>query len=197
MCPRLRELAKLIGPIQYGIDLASPTELIAHGKTRQEVAKLIGADDMVYQTLEDLQDACVEAAPEGDVKDFEVGVFNGVYKTPVPEGYFDMLCLNRGKKRKLFDDSRNGTLVGNGGPVNTVRGDNYDRDEHVATRRQPENREDIRYVLNILVLTNIELIQTYLVFTILHTHLKSNIYTQLLTTTQERELEQEAYIVEN
>ena len=62
---------------QYGIDLAEPRELIAHGKTRQEVARHIRADDVIYQDLEDLKAACIEAGPDGKTSDFEVGVFCG------------------------------------------------------------------------------------------------------------------------
>ncbi|KAF4977301.1 hypothetical protein FZEAL_6189 [Fusarium zealandicum] len=136
----------IVHPHIYGIDLASPTELIAHGKTSDEVAKLIGADSMVYQDLNDLRDAIIEAAPEGKVKDFEFGVFNRKYQTPVPEGYFENLMNNRGTKRKLNtnDDGRNGCLIGNAGPVNTIpSADASNAEQPVVTRRCPENRNDI------------------------------------------------------
>ena len=135
---------------KYGIDLASPMELIAYGKTRQEIAKLIDADELIYQDLDDLRDACIEAAPTGEVKEFEVGVFNGEYKTPVPQGYLEHLSKNRGNKRRVNgnEGSRNGTLIGNSGPVNTASSaDAPNGDRQAAAHRCPENREDIRYVL--------------------------------------------------
>jgi len=112
-------------PHIYGIDLASPSELIAHEKTRQDIARHINADDVIYQDLDDLKAACMEVTPGGQVKDFEVGVFCGKYKTEVPEGYFAHLNASRGKKRKMAEGaaaaSSNGAeavVVGNSGPVN-------------------------------------------------------------------------------
>ncbi|KAI1485263.1 amidophosphoribosyltransferase [Biscogniauxia mediterranea] len=89
-------------PHIYGIDLASPKELIAHKRDRFEIAKLIGADEVIYQDLNDLVDACAELAPNGaETTKFEVGVFCGKYITEVPPGYFEHLDEIRGKKRKI------------------------------------------------------------------------------------------------
>ncbi|PHH69358.1 hypothetical protein CDD80_6797 [Ophiocordyceps camponoti-rufipedis] len=116
-------------PHVYGIDLADPAELIAHKKTRHEIATHIDADDVIYQDLEDLQEACVEAA-EGDseVKEFEIGVFCGEYKTEVPEGYFEHLSRlrERGKKRKNGDvdeadaSTKKASLLADSGPLNVT-----------------------------------------------------------------------------
>ncbi|KAL2152566.1 hypothetical protein VTH82DRAFT_5750 [Thermothelomyces myriococcoides] len=110
-------------PHIYGIDLATPQELIAHEKTREDIARHINADDVIYQDLDDLKAACMEAAPSGRVTDFEVGVFCGKYLTPVPEGYLDHLNKSRGKKRKMAEEAaRTGsTVTGNGGPVNLAK----------------------------------------------------------------------------
>ncbi|TDZ15966.1 Amidophosphoribosyltransferase [Colletotrichum orbiculare MAFF 240422] len=89
-------------PHVHGIDLADPTELIAHGKTADEVATLIGADKVIYQDLSDLKDACIEAAGDKatEITDFEVGVFCGKYKTVVPSGYFAHLSDLHGPQAK-------------------------------------------------------------------------------------------------
>ncbi|KAJ6785973.1 hypothetical protein PWT90_09032 [Aphanocladium album] len=134
-------------PHVYGIDLADPGQLVAHGKTRQQIAKEIGADELIYQSLDDLKVACLEAIDgETQIKDFEVGVFTGQYQTDVPESYFQHLSEIRakGKKRKTAEelvsgggDSKKLTLVGNGGPVNVPSPE--------AERETMTSQEDIRY----------------------------------------------------
>lgn len=97
-------------PHVYGIDLADPAQLVAHNKTRQEVAKTIGADELIYQSLEDLQDACLDAV-EGDseINGFEVGVFNGCYQTEVPDSYFEDLHGSRTSSKKRKNDADEGS----------------------------------------------------------------------------------------
>lgn len=90
----------------YGIDLASPNELVAHNHLGPDaIAQHIGADSVVYQTLDDLKLACTDAAREansvGAPQNFEVGVFCGTYITPVEIGYFDHLEQVRGQSRRL------------------------------------------------------------------------------------------------
>ncbi|KAI0847625.1 amidophosphoribosyltransferase [Daldinia vernicosa] len=90
----------ITAPHIYGIDLASPMELIASGKDRFAIAKSIDAEEVIYQDLDDLKAACAELAQPGGPTEFEVGVFCGKYVTPVPEGYFEHLNQLRGTKRK-------------------------------------------------------------------------------------------------
>lgn len=89
----------------YGIDLASPSELIAHERKADVIAKRIGADKVIFQDLEDLESACAEAGSSGmrvqENQKFEVGVFSGVYVTPVDTGYFAHLEKIRGEIRKM------------------------------------------------------------------------------------------------
>ena len=49
-------------PNVYGIDMPTTCELIAHDRTDQEVAKMIDAEYVVYQTLDDLKRAVMDAA---------------------------------------------------------------------------------------------------------------------------------------
>lgn len=64
-------------PNIYGIDMPSAEELIANGRTEDEIAELIGADMVIYQTLEDLIQCSREGNPE--IENFECSVFNGEY----------------------------------------------------------------------------------------------------------------------
>ncbi|KAK9457356.1 phosphoribosyltransferase-like protein [Dipodascopsis uninucleata] len=73
----------------YGIDLADTKELVAYSRTEAEVANAIGADDVIYQTLDDLVAAC--AGESDKIKEFEVGVFTGKYVTGVENGYLEHL----------------------------------------------------------------------------------------------------------
>jgi amidophosphoribosyltransferase len=111
----------------YGIDLASPLELVAHNYHGAEaVAKHIGADSVVYQTLDDLKGACLDAAREANSQDapqdFEVGVFCGKYVTPVDEDYFVHLEQIRGQTRKMkvMDQARQAVAQGVAG-VDQIR----------------------------------------------------------------------------
>jgi amidophosphoribosyltransferase len=102
----------------YGIDLASQTELIAHNRTRQAIAQHIGAEEVIYQELKDLVDACAELSPrDPKTQEFEVGVFTGCYVTKVPEGYFQHLNQLRGSKLKVAAMAGNPKATASSGPV--------------------------------------------------------------------------------
>lgn len=86
----------------YGIDLASSTELIAHSRSAKDIAAQIGADAVVYQSLDDLERACAQLSPRDPAtQQFEVGVFCGKYVTKVPEDYFEHLERIRGERGRL------------------------------------------------------------------------------------------------
>lgn len=133
----------------YGIDLASPFELVAHNRRAEDIAKHIGADSVVYQTLDDLKDACAEVARENGLAEpnkFEVGVFCGSYITPVGEGYFEQLehLRGEGRKIKVLDSAKEAILNGIAGrrefeiAANGVKVDNDGRITAAASRRQSE-----------------------------------------------------------
>ncbi|KAH9989953.1 phosphoribosyltransferase-like protein [Russula vinacea] len=66
-------------PNVYGIDMPSRTELVAHGRTMEEVAEAIGADLVIFQTLEDLVASVRGLNPS--IEKFECSVFSGEYVT--------------------------------------------------------------------------------------------------------------------
>ncbi len=77
-------------PNVYGIDMPSAHELIAHGRTTEQVAKAIGADRLVYQDLEDLMYTVRKRNPR--LERFDASVFNGEYVTgDVTEEYLARL----------------------------------------------------------------------------------------------------------
>jgi len=81
-------------PNVYGIDMPSAAELIAHGRSEKEVEKLIGADWLIYQSLDDLI-ACV-AEENPDLRSFECSIFNGEYVTgDVDQPYLIKLAAAR------------------------------------------------------------------------------------------------------
>jgi amidophosphoribosyltransferase len=86
-------------PNVYGIDMPAANELIAHGRTNEEIRISIGADWLVYQDLEDLKEAT--RTHKADVLDFDCSVFNGCYVTgDIDDAYLDALekARNDGSK---------------------------------------------------------------------------------------------------
>lgn len=86
-------------PNVYGIDMPSANELIAHGRTVEEIRALIGADWLVYQDLDDLI-ACVSEVND-DIEGWECSVFTGDYITgDVDQAYLERLEeLRKDEKR--------------------------------------------------------------------------------------------------
>ena len=73
-------------PNVYGIDMPAAGELIAHGRTVEEVAELLGADRLIFQDLDDL----VAAVRQGNksLRQFDASCFSGEYITgDVTEDY--------------------------------------------------------------------------------------------------------------
>jgi amidophosphoribosyltransferase len=66
-------------PNVYGIDMPTRAELIAAHRTEDEVAREIGADALIYQDLEALEDAVRRVNPR--LTTFETSCFDGNYIT--------------------------------------------------------------------------------------------------------------------
>ena len=87
-------------PNVYGIDMPYVEELVAHGRSVDEIATQIGADKLIYQDLEDL----IMAAQKGneDIKQFECSIFNGKYVTDdIDDKYLKNLEDVRNDKSKI------------------------------------------------------------------------------------------------
>ncbi len=74
-------------PNIYGIDMPTAEELVAHGRTEEQVQEALGIDWLIYQDLADLEDAV--SGPKRKVTKFDSSCFNGAYVTGVDEGYFE------------------------------------------------------------------------------------------------------------
>ena len=66
-------------PNVYGIDMPTQSELIATGRSDEEIARAIGADSLVYQDLHDMQQAVRDLNPK--LSRFEASCFDGEYIT--------------------------------------------------------------------------------------------------------------------
>jgi len=77
----------------YGIDMPATKELVASNRTNEQIAQEIGADWLVYQSLEDLIETVQYGNPE--IKEFETSIFTGDYITPLGENYLQDLENSR------------------------------------------------------------------------------------------------------
>ncbi len=98
-------------PNVYGIDMPSPSELIAHNRTDDEVGKIIGADKLIYQDLQDLIDCAKEGNPK--IKEFDCSVFDGKYVTEdVDQAYLSRIDSIRNENAKNDADSSHDSHAG-------------------------------------------------------------------------------------
>ena len=82
-------------PNVYGIDMPAASELIAHGRSDEEVADLLGADGLIFQDLPDLIQA-VQKRGKSQVDRFDASVFDGEYVSgDVTPAYLKRLEENR------------------------------------------------------------------------------------------------------
>lgn len=101
-------LASAAPPIRhaniYGIDMPAVNELIAHGRSEEEVQEAIACDWLIYQDLPDLEWAVAEG--NDALTGFDSSCFTGEYITGVEPGYLESLGALRA------DESREKKRVG-------------------------------------------------------------------------------------
>jgi amidophosphoribosyltransferase len=93
-------------PNVYGIDMPSRSELVANGRTLDELAEHIGADKVIFQDLDDLKESITQLAP--DLTDFETSIFDGCYVTgDISDEYLRSLEQQRNDAAKRTEDVAN------------------------------------------------------------------------------------------
>ena len=85
-------------PNIYGIDMPSSEELVAHGRSEEEIEKLLGCDWLIYQDLADLETAV--AGPKHPGRRFDSSCFSGEYVTGIEPGYFERIQQLRSDEAK-------------------------------------------------------------------------------------------------
>ena len=90
-------------PNVYGIDMPTRSELIAYGRTDEEVCREITADALVYQDLEALKRSISDTNPL--IREFEASCFDGKYVTgDISRDYLDRIEFARGNTEPVNDD---------------------------------------------------------------------------------------------
>ena len=80
---------EVVYPNVYGIDMAAKQDLVASGRSLEEIKDFLGCDNLVYQDLEDLVSSVIELNPELD--GVEKSIFDGEYPTNISDKYLDAL----------------------------------------------------------------------------------------------------------
>lgn len=97
-------------PNVYGIDMPSANELIAHGRELDDICSLIGADKLIFQSLEDLISAVGLGNPE--IKSFDTSVFDGNYVTnDIDQTYLERLDALRNNTSKEESDKNADSII--------------------------------------------------------------------------------------
>jgi amidophosphoribosyltransferase len=91
-------------PNVYGIDMPTRNELIAYGRSDEEVCREITADALVYQDIEALRRSISDVNPI--LKNFEASCFDGVYVTgDISRDYLDRIETARNNPEPENEDA--------------------------------------------------------------------------------------------
>ncbi len=86
----------------YGIDMPTPSELVATGRSEAEIANEIGADLLVYQDLDALKNAVRATNPK--LSRFDASCFDGIYVAgDITPEYLARLAGDRNESRGEAD----------------------------------------------------------------------------------------------
>ncbi|MBL8259943.1 MAG: amidophosphoribosyltransferase [Candidatus Competibacteraceae bacterium] len=97
-------------PNVYGIDMPAAHELIAHGRSEDEVARAIGADYLIFQDLADLEEAVRRGNPR--LQRFDASCFTGEYVTgDIDRHYLERLARARSDAAKTQPNNTNSAII--------------------------------------------------------------------------------------
>jgi len=97
-------------PNVYGIDMPAARELIAHGRSEEEVARAIGADYLIFQDLPDLEEAVRRGNPR--LRRFDSSCFTGEYVTgDIDRDYLERLARQRSDTAKAVRESADNAII--------------------------------------------------------------------------------------
>ena len=91
-------------PNVYGIDMPTRDELIAYGRTEEEVCREITADALVYQDIDALKRSISDVNPM--LKKFDASCFDGEYITgDISRDYLDRIEFARANPKAVIEDA--------------------------------------------------------------------------------------------
>jgi amidophosphoribosyltransferase len=97
-------------PNVYGIDMPTPEELIAHGRTQEQIREFIGADALIYQDVDVMKR--VVGALNPAIQGFEASCFDGHYITgDISLADFEAIETQRIEARLQDEDSSDRTRL--------------------------------------------------------------------------------------
>jgi amidophosphoribosyltransferase len=99
-------------PNVYGIDMPTSQELVAHGRSIEEIRQIIGCDALIYQDVDAMKSAVAQARVNaaGALSDFDASCFDGVYVTG-DISTDDISRLNQTRPQAEEGDDDNSRLV--------------------------------------------------------------------------------------
>ena len=95
-------------PNVYGIDMPTSAELVAHGRTNEEIREWIGCDALIYQDVEGMKKAIGSLNPKLD--GFDASCFDGIYVTGDITAE-DIERMNEGRVAGLEDEEDTSRLA--------------------------------------------------------------------------------------
>ncbi|NEZ03360.1 amidophosphoribosyltransferase [Wenzhouxiangella sp. XN201] len=86
-------------PNVYGIDMPAASELVASGRSEDEIREVIGADRLIYQDLDALEKAV--RGKNTKLDGFDSSCFSGEYVTGLEDGYLEALEARRSDAARM------------------------------------------------------------------------------------------------